>query len=56
MIVLQGQLELLFAKHELAAVYLFGSRADGSAKEDSDYDYGRIQKQTCSRVRPREVG
>ncbi|MBT9172623.1 MAG: hypothetical protein DDT21_01009 [Syntrophomonadaceae bacterium] len=33
-------LEGIFAKYTLPAVYLFGSRADGTAASDSDYDFG----------------
>ncbi len=34
------ELLALFKSYEILAVYLFGSRADGTAREDSDYDFG----------------
>ncbi|MEW5920278.1 MAG: nucleotidyltransferase domain-containing protein [Bacillota bacterium] len=30
----------LFNKNNIVAVYLFGSRAEGTSNEDSDYDFG----------------
>ena len=34
------RIRTLFEKKGLLAVYLFGSRADGTANEQSDYDFG----------------
>lgn len=34
------KLEKLFQKSDFLAVYLFGSRVDGTANEKSDYDFG----------------
>lgn len=36
---LQKQILPIVKKHRLASVYLFGSRARGDAKQDSDYDF-----------------
>lgn len=33
------ELGLLLGKYQVIAAYLFGSRADGTASEDSDYDF-----------------
>lgn len=44
----QEKLDLIFAKHGLAAVYLFGSRADGTAAATSDYDFGLLFRETPS--------
>lgn len=34
------KIQALLEKEELVAVYLFGSRAEGTANEQSDYDFG----------------
>lgn len=39
------KLEGFFEKYNLPAVYLFGSRADGTATPDSDYDFGILLKE-----------
>lgn len=36
----------LFKKNNLLAVYLFGSRADGTASENSDFDFGLLIEHT----------
>jgi len=33
-------------KNSISAVYLFGSRADGTAFADSDYDFGILLRET----------
>ncbi|MBS4022231.1 MAG: nucleotidyltransferase domain-containing protein [Dethiobacter sp.] len=38
----------IFAKYDLVAVYLFGSRADGTATQKSDYDFGLLFTETPS--------
>ncbi len=35
-------LTILFNKYNLVAVYLFGSRVDGTALDSSDYDFGLL--------------
>lgn len=36
----------LFRNNNILAVYLFGSRADGTAFADSDYDFGILLRET----------
>jgi predicted nucleotidyltransferase len=40
----QEKLIGIFRKYELVSVYLFGSRADGTASSESDYDFALLFK------------
>lgn len=42
--IFNGKLKTIFNKYNLIAVYLFGSRVDGTVHEDSDYDFGILFK------------
>lgn len=44
----QDQLNLIFEKYNLVAVYLFGSRVDGTATLESDYDFGLLFRENPS--------
>jgi len=39
------KLEVIFKEHNLSAVYLFGSRANGTAAPSSDYDFGILLRE-----------
>ncbi|MBS4030899.1 MAG: nucleotidyltransferase domain-containing protein [Clostridiales bacterium] len=44
----QNQLDVIFNKYDLVAVYLFGSRVDGSATPESDFDFGLLFRENPS--------
>ncbi len=43
-LVIVGELTRQFASNNILGIYLYGSRADGTAKTDSDWDIGLLAK------------
>ncbi len=46
----ETEITKLLGRHQVIAAYFFGSRAEGTASEDSDYDFAILADNCCSQV------